>query len=128
MKDNFKKTIIWTNVEPPKNYLWARNNKVYEYSKDWCECEMLKEPCIPVEEITLNKSKVNLKPGRNTTLTIKILPEDTTEKCITWISSNPEIVSVSSGKLSAKSEGVAMIYAAVGGKYAECEIHVSQIS
>lgn len=127
MKDNFKKTIIWTNTEPPKNYLWAKDNKLYEYINNWREFDSFKEPFVAVEDISLNRKKLSLKPGKSATLNCKIFPENATDKCITWITSNPEIIEVVNGKITAKSEGVANVYAAIRGKYAGCEISVSKI-
>jgi len=126
MKDNFKKTIIWTNTEPPKNYLWAKDNKVYEYLEGWIESKLFGEDFIPVSRIGLNKTKLNMKVGRTANLTAIVEPEETTDKTVTWVSSNPEVVEVSCcGKVSAKSEGVATIYTAIGGKFTSCEVVVS---
>lgn len=126
MKDNFKKTIIWTNTEPPKNYLWAKDDKVYEYLEGWIESKLFGENYIPVNRIDLNKKKLNMKVGRTANLAAIVEPEETTDKTVTWVSSNPEVVEVSCcGKVSAKSEGIATVFTAIGGKFASCEIVVS---
>lgn len=126
MKDNFKKTIIWTNTEPPKNYLWAKDNKVYEYLDGWIESKLFGEDFIPVSRVGLNKTKLNMKVGRTANLIAIVEPEETTDKTVTWVSSNPEVVEVSCcGKVSAKSEGTAIIFTTIGGKSASCEVVVS---
>lgn len=126
MKDTFKKTIIWTNVEPPRNYLWGKDNKIYEYSGDWIESKLFNREFIPVNKIGLNKSKLNLRIGKTTNLVASVEPEDSTERCVTWISSKPEVVKVSnSGRVTGISEGIATVFTAIGGKFASCEIVVS---
>lgn len=126
MKDNFKKTIIWTNTEPPKNYLWAKGEKVYEYLGGWEECDIFDRAFIPVSRIAVNKNRLNLRVGKSTSLTALVEPNNSTDKTITWISSNPEIAEVSrSGKVSGKSEGTALIFTSLGGKFASCEVTVS---
>ena len=126
MKDNFKKTIIWTNAEPPRNYLWGKEDKIYEYSGDWIESKLFSKEFIPVNKIGLNKSKLNLKVGKTASLAAVVEPENSTERCVTWISSNPEVVKVSnSGRITGISEGIATVFTAIGGKFASCEVVVS---
>lgn len=126
MKDTFKKTIIWTNVEPPRNYLWGKDNKIYEYSEDWIESKLFNREFIPVNNIGLNKSKLNLRIGKTANLVASVEPEDSTERSVTWITSNPEVVKVSnSGRVTGVSEGIATVFTAIGGKFASCEIVVS---
>lgn len=40
-----RKTIMWDdNSEPPKNYIWAKNNKFYEYdyvTRSWVESKLI---------------------------------------------------------------------------------------
>jgi len=126
MKDIFKKTIIWTNTEPPRNYLWARDNKVCEYRGGWVESRLFNGCFVPVDRIGLNKTKLKLKVGKTANLTAIVEPDNTTDKTVTWISSDPEVAQVSaSGRVTAKSEGVATVFTAIGGKFTSCEIIVS---
>ena len=126
MKDNFKKTIIWTNTEPPRNYLWAKGDKICEYRDGWVESKLFSRCFIPVNKIGLNKTKLKLKIGKTANLTAIVEPNDTTDKTVTWISSNPEVVQVStSGRVTAKSEGIATIFTAIGGKFTSCEVVVA---
>lgn len=125
MKDTFKKTVIWSDVEPPKNYLWAKNDKVYEYSGDWIESKLFNNEFISVDRIGLNKTKLNLKLGKTANLSVSVSPIDSTDRTITWISSNPEIASVSSsGRVKGESIGEAVIYTAIGGKFVSCNVAV----
>ena len=126
MKDTFKKTIIWTNAEPPRNYLWGKGDKIYEYSGNWIESKLFNRDFIPVNKIGLNKSKLNLRIGKTANLVASVEPEDSTERSVTWITSNPEVVKVSnSGRVTGVSEGIATVFTAIGGKFASCEIVVS---
>ena len=126
MKDTFKKTIIWTNNEPPKNYLWAKDGIVYEYFGRWVKSKISTPDYISVKKIELNKNKLNLRIGRTANLAATVFPEDSTERTVTWISSNPEIAEVScSGKVKGLSEGIAIIYSAIGGKTTSCKVTVS---
>lgn len=126
MKDTFKKTIIWTNDEPPKNYLWAKDGIIYEYFGRWVKSKISEKDFISVDEIKLNKRKLNLKVGKTANLVASVLPEDSTERIITWISSNPDVARVSyNGKVKGVSEGSATIYSAICGKSTSCEVTVS---
>ena len=62
--------------------------------------------------VTLNATKITLTVGGSTNLTATILPSNTTNKSITWSSSNPDVATVDkNGKVTAKKEGTAKIYA-----------------
>lgn len=126
MKDNFKKTIIWTNTEPPRNYLWGKDEKLYEYLDGWVESKLFNREFIPVDRIGLNKSRLNLRVGKTANLAATVEPENSTERTVTWISSNPDVVTITaSGKVKGVNEGVATVFTAIGGKFTSCEIVVS---
>lgn len=126
MSDILKKTIIWTNTEPPRNYLWAKDGGLYEYIGQWTRSKLFASQFVPIESIAINKSRLTLRVGKTANLTTTVFPEDSTERTITWISSNSEIVEVSSrGRVKGISEGKATIYSAIGGKVASCEITVT---
>ena len=62
--------------------------------------------------ISLNAKQVNLKVGGTFNFTASILPSNTTNKTITWTSSNNKIVSVdNNGKVTAIASGSALITA-----------------
>lgn len=125
MEKSFKKSVIWTNAEPPRNYLWAKDNKLYEYSDGWNESDLFEREFIPVNRIGLNKTKMTVKVGKTASLVANVDPVETTDRTVTWISSNPEIAEVnSSGRVKGNSIGNAIIYTAIGGKFSCCEISV----
>ncbi len=69
----------------------------------------------PSEEVIVNEIKLigpesNMKVGDTFTLTVVYTPENTTDKSVEYISSDPDIVEVGAdGKIVAKSEGTAKI-------------------
>lgn len=83
---------------------------------------------IPVTEITLDNTSLNLIVGDETTLIATILPEDATNKKVIWSSSDAQIVSVDEGKVKAIKEGEVTITATSedGGKTATCTVKVTK--
>nr|WP_304216718.1 chitobiase/beta-hexosaminidase C-terminal domain-containing protein [Fredinandcohnia onubensis] len=73
--------------------------------------------------ISLNKEELHLNVGESETLRATL---SGIRGNVTWFSDNPNIASVnSSGKVTAKSGGVATIIAAAGGKIAEAKVIVN---
>ena len=87
----------------------------------------VKEAVISVESVKLSAETLSLKPGESTTLTATVLPENATDKTVTWTSSNPLIASVDGGKVVAVSVGSATITAKAGEKSATCTVSVTPI-
>ena len=94
---------------------------------------------IPVEEITLNTQNVTLEIGETSTLEATIIPDNATNKNVTWTSENENIASVDNGVVTAIGEGETTITVATedGEKTAKCvvtviepgpeEIHVEKV-
>ena len=60
--------------------------------------------------ISLSKTEVTLKPGAGTSIKATVAPEDTTNKTLTYTSSNPSVATVSaSGEIKAIEAGSATI-------------------
>ena len=75
--------------------------------------------------MTLNKSSLSLRVGENETLIAIVLPDNATDRMITWTSSKEDVATVdSSGRVTAKSVGEASITASAGGKSATCSVTV----
>ncbi len=67
---------------------------------------------VDVESIELNKTELELKAGSSETLTAIVLPENATDKTVTWNSSDPSVATVDNdGKVTAVAEGGATIIA-----------------
>lgn len=68
-----------------------------------------------------------MKLGATDTLSIIYNPQNTTDaKDVTWTSSNPSVISVENGKLTANAVGTADITAKVGDKTVTCTITVKE--
>ncbi len=90
------------------------------------ECEVTVTG-IGVTNVTLNKQQIELEIDGEETLIAGVLPENATDKTITWTSSDDTIASVSeNGLVKGKKAGTATITAtAVGGKNAKCQVTVN---
>ena len=81
----------------------------------------------PVTSVTLDRTSAELIVGDELTLTATVNPENSTNKNVTWSSSNPSVASVSNGKVTALEAGRATIIVSSvdGGKTATCEVIVN---
>ena len=82
---------------------------------------------IPLNSIAFDKVIKEMKLGATETLSIIYNPQNTTDaKDVTWTSSNPSVISVENGKLTANAVGTADITAKVGDKTVTCTITVKE--
>ena len=79
---------------------------------------------IAVSGVKLDKTELSLYEGEETVLTATVLPEDATEKTITWSSSDNSIATVEDGKVKAIKEGTATITASVESIKVDCSVTV----
>lgn len=81
---------------------------------------------IEAESITLSTASADMLIGESLTLTATVLPENTTDKTVTWTSSESSIAGVDdNGTVTAVSAGTAVITATtVNGRTAECTVTV----
>lgn len=82
---------------------------------------------ISSEEIVLNYVSISLKVGESSQLIAQIFPEDTTDKNITWSSSDPSIATVDNGLVTALATGEVNITAANGTLTAQCSVNVQPV-
>ncbi len=78
---------------------------------------------VPVESVSLNKTELDLETGDTFGLVATVLPENATDKSVSWTSSSA-CVTVSNGNITAVSVGEATITATAGGKSAVCVVTV----
>jgi uncharacterized protein YjdB len=81
----------------------------------------------PVTGVELNKETTTLKKGSNEKLIATVLPEDATNKAVTWVSSDPNVVQVDdNGVITALNYGTAVItVTTVDGNFtASCKVTV----
>jgi len=83
------------------------------------------EEDVAVSSVTLDKTELKLKPGEDAQLTATVLPENATDKTVTWSSSNTAVATVDQGKVVAIKEGQALIKAKAGEKEAQCKVVVA---
>ncbi|WP_230193086.1 immunoglobulin-like domain-containing protein [Paenibacillus sp. CECT 9249] len=86
---------------------------------------------IPVTGVALNQTKASLREGAQLQLTATVLPQDATDKTVTWASSDEKAVTVdATGKITALRAGTATITVttADGGYQAECVVTVEKRS
>ena len=85
----------------------------------------VKNPAVAATSIKLDKTSTTLGKGETITLKATIAPSDTTNKTVTWTTSNSSVVTVSNGSVTAKNNGTATITARTSnGKTATCKITV----
>ena len=80
----------------------------------------------PVTSVELSYSTLTLKKGESHNLSVVWEPKDTTDDTTAhWSSSNTAIATVENGKVTAVSQGSAIISVQVGDKVADCRVIVS---
>ncbi|MDE7386623.1 MAG: Ig-like domain-containing protein [Muribaculaceae bacterium] len=88
-------------------------------------CSVKVSPAIEAESIELSQTAVTLKVGETVTLTATVLPEDTTDKTVTWGTSNDRVVTVDgNGKVTAVGLGKTTVYVGCGNIMVHCAVTV----
>lgn len=82
---------------------------------------------IPVTQVSLDHPTLSIVEGELVTLTVTVLPDNSSNKTVFWSSSNTSIAIVSGdGKVGALKPGKAVITATADGKSASCEVSVER--
>ena len=83
----------------------------------WSCTEEQEKPIVKAQSISIEQGDLTLEEGESVNLTATVLPEDATDKTVSWSSSNDDIVMVSSnGKAKAMAIGEATVTAKAGEK------------
>ena len=90
-----------------------------------CEVAVAKK-VIAVESISLNETALELTEGETATLTATVLPENATDKTVTWTSDTPAVATVADGVVTAVAEGTAKITAKAGDASVLCTVTVKK--
>lgn len=93
-------------------------------------CLVTVKASVKVTGVTLNKSSTTLTRTHTETLTATVLPENASNKAVTWSSNNETVASVSStGVITANAVGTAAITVTTqdGNKTATCNVTVNPI-
>lgn len=78
-------------------------------------------------KVSLNSTRLKLRAGQTKKLTATVLPAKTTNKTLTWTSSNTKVCTVKNGKIVAKKAGTAVITVkTANGKKATCMVTVKK--
>ncbi len=95
-------------------------------------CEVVvKEAYVPVESVTIMLDDdvinyLNAQKGEEGNLYALVLPENASQKTVTWTSSNTDVVTVDqTGAVVCVGGGEAVLTAEAGGKTAECQVTVT---
>ena len=83
------------------------------------------KPFIPIEDIALDKKKLELEIGDEYILTASFIPQDASKKTIRWNSGNSAVACVDrNGKVTAVSKGKCTLTAVCGEFKKECQVTV----
>lgn len=123
----YKDNKLYVNATISKFEIKTVDNEVIKFEFDSIASKFISEKIVMVDSITLNKTELTLDVGDSETLVAEILPDDATDKDIVWKSSDESVVTVDdNGKVSAISDGSAVITASVDGKSVECSVTVNK--
>ena len=88
-------------------------------------CE--KEKDVPVSSVTISQATAEMLIGETIQLSAKVLPNEASDKTVSWASSKQSAATVSNtGLVTAIAEGISTITASAGGKSGTCTITVSK--
>ncbi|MBR3965573.1 MAG: Ig-like domain-containing protein [Clostridia bacterium] len=114
----------YTIIVKPSQSGWYNFNVLFDDKSETC---YLNVGSNPVTGVSLNKTTASMTEGESLTLTATVVPENATNKNVTWSSSDTNVATVSaSGVVTAKSVGTATITVktADGSKTATCVVTV----
>ena len=80
---------------------------------------------VEVSSVVLDREDLSLYVGETQTLQATVLPENATDKTVTWESSNPNVAAVEEGVVTANRTGTAIVTAKAGEMVASCMVTVS---
>ena len=91
------------------------------------ECDVTVTAPVAVESVDLSPRAITLSVGERATLTAEVSPDNATNQALTWRSSDPTVVTVDGGRITAKSAGEATVTVTTqdGGFSAECDVTVT---
>lgn len=90
-----------------------------------CVVQILAAP-VPTTGLTMNPESLSLVEGESATIRATVLPEDATDKSVTWSSSDTKVATVTNdGRVTALKPGTSTICAvSADGSHAFCKVEV----
>ena len=79
---------------------------------------------VEVASVSLNKTVLELTEGDSETLIATVLPQNATDKTISWITSDSSVAAIENGVVTALKGGSAVITATAGNKSASVTVNV----
>ncbi len=90
-----------------------------------CKVKVVAEP---VSGISLNKTDLTLYISNTDTLVATVIPENATDKTVSWASDNSKVATVENGIVTAIAAGNAVITATAGDFSATCSVKVNALA
>ena len=81
---------------------------------------------VPVQSVTISQGTLTLTVGDTVTLTATVLPDNATDKTVTWTVSPSGFARVVGGVVTAQAAGECVVTASCGGKSASCAVTVQE--
>ena len=88
------------------------------------QCAVTVAEAVLAQRVVLSKAELKLYTGDTAKLSAEVLPADTTDKTVTWSSSNQEVATVEGGRITALKAGESEITARCGEAKASCRLRV----
>ncbi len=131
------KTITWSSSDPTKATV-DENGTVTGVALGettiTATCGTVSGICLvtviptPAESVTLSAESAEMRVGESVELTASVLPDDTTDKTITWTSSDPSIATVDAdGVVTGVAVGEVTVTATCGTATATCRVKVNPV-
>lgn len=128
----FKKPLFGSDNYADFGYQWTDEN---QNPVDWPARLYLPgatetpDPAdVEAESITLSQTEYEGLAGETITLTATVLPDDTTDKTVTWTSSDENVATVADGIVTLLNEGTTTITAQCGAAKVTCLVTVRPLS
>ena len=113
-------TTVYNNA---KLYVPDNTYNLYSCADGWKDFVNL---IIVPNSIVLDKDTITMNVGDVCKISATVYPENTTDKTVTWVSSDDSVVKVSdSGEVTGVSKGKATITASCGNVSTSCEVEVT---
>lgn len=135
-EDTADKTVNWTSSDPETALVIADGTVTgvapgtvtitakCGNAEATCEVEVL---AIPVTSLTIDPEEKEIEVGDIFQISATVLPENATDKTVTWVSSDPDVASVDAqGVVTGKQEGTATITASAGDIQKTCSVTVTK--